>query len=85
MAAALQRRADRAALGMPEDEDQPAPQMTRRVLNAAELRIGDDYSENVKVIVKKNMPAAIMVGDQYIKEEWGDFTVDKSRNVILYR
>ena len=55
------------------------------VLYLEELRIGDDYSENVKVTVKKNLPAAIVVGDQYIKEEWGDFTVDKSRNVILYR
>jgi hypothetical protein len=26
-----------------------------------------------------------VVGDQYIREEWGDFTIDKSRNVILYR
>ena len=24
-------------------------------------------------------------GDQYIREEWGEFTIDKSRNVILYR
>ena len=55
------------------------------VLYLEELRIGDDYSENVKVTVKKGLPAAIVVGDQYIKEEWGEFTIDKSRNVILYR
>lgn len=55
------------------------------VLYLEELRIGDDYSENVKVTVKKNLPAAIVVGDQYIREEWGEFTIDKSRNVILYR
>ena len=55
------------------------------VLYLEELRIGDDYSENVKVTVKKNRPAAIVVGDQYIREEWGEFTIDKSRNVILYR
>ena len=55
------------------------------VLYLEELRIGDDYSENVKVTVKKGLPAAIVVGDQYIREEWGEFSIDKSRNVILYR
>lgn len=55
------------------------------VLYLEELRIGDEYSENVKVTVKKNLPAAFVVGDQYIREEWGEYNIDKSRNMLIYR
>ena len=55
------------------------------ILYLEELRIGDEYSENVKVTVKKNLPAAFVVGDQYIKEEWGDFNIDNNRNMLIYR
>jgi len=48
------------------------------------LRVGDDYSENVKVIVKKNLPAAIVVGDKFIENEWGSYTIDKSSNQLKF-
>lgn len=54
------------------------------VLYLEELRIGDDYSENVKVIVKKNLPAAIVVGDKFIEEEWGSFVIDKTQNLLKF-
>lgn len=54
------------------------------VLYLNEIRIGDDYSENVKVIVKKNLPAAFVVGDGFIKSEWGNYTIDKTKGLLIY-
>jgi peptidoglycan-associated lipoprotein len=55
------------------------------VLYLQELRVGDDYAENVKVTVKKNLPAAFVIGDGFIQNEWGNFTIDKSRSILIYR
>lgn len=55
------------------------------VLYLQELRVGDDYAENVKVTVKKNLPAAFVIGDGFIQSEWGNFTIDKSRSLLIYR
>lgn len=54
------------------------------VLYLEELRIGDDYSENVKVTVKKNLPAAFVVGDAFIENEWGSFTIDKEHSQLKF-
>ena len=55
------------------------------VLYLQEVRVGDDYAENVKVTVKKNLPAAFVIGDGFIQNEWGNFTIDKSRSLLIYR
>ncbi len=54
------------------------------VLYLEELRVGDDYSENVKVTVKKGLPAAFVIGDKYIETEWGGFTIDKAQNLLKF-
>ncbi len=54
------------------------------VLYLEELRVGDDYEENVKVVVRKGLPAAFVVGDGFIRNAWGDFTVDKAKSIIRF-
>ena len=54
------------------------------VLYLEELRVGDDYEENVKVIVKKGLAAPFVIGDGFIKDSWGDFTIDKEKNLLKY-
>jgi len=54
------------------------------VLYLRELAMGDDYAENVKVIVKKGLPAAFVVGTQFITEEWGNFTIDYEKREIVF-
>jgi hypothetical protein len=55
------------------------------VLYLTELRVGDDYSENVKVIVKKGLPAAFVIGDHYISDEWGEFTLNKDKKQLIFK
>lgn len=54
------------------------------VLYLEELRVGDDYSENVKVIVKKKLPAAFVIGSSYIESEWGAYTIDKEKSMLKF-
>jgi hypothetical protein len=54
------------------------------VLYLRELAMGDDYAENVKVIVKKGLPAAFVVGLDFISEEWGDYTIDNEKKEIVF-
>lgn len=54
------------------------------VLYLKEIRIGDDYAENVKVIVKKGLPSTFVIGETYIQDEWGTYTVDKTKNLIIF-
>ena len=54
------------------------------VLYLKEIRIGDDYAENVKVIVKKGLPSTFVIGETYIQDEWGTYTVDKTKNMIIF-
>jgi hypothetical protein len=54
------------------------------VLYLHELAMGDDYAENVKVIVKKGLPAAFVVGGDFITEEWGKYTIDKENGEIVF-
>lgn len=50
-----------------------------------EIRVGDDYEENVKVVVKKNLPTKFVIGDEYIRENWGDYTIDTAKNKLIYK
>lgn len=54
------------------------------VLYLSEIRMGDDYAENVKVIVKKNLPATLIIGDLFISSEWGNYIIDKPRKLLLF-
>jgi peptidoglycan-associated lipoprotein len=54
------------------------------VLYLRELAMGDDYAENVKVIVKKGLPAAFVVGTDFISEEWGNYTIDREKQEIVF-
>lgn len=54
------------------------------VLYIKEIRIGDDYAENVKVIVKKGLPSTFVIGETYIQDEWGTYTIDKTKNLIIF-
>ncbi|MCL1850563.1 MAG: OmpA family protein [Bacteroidetes bacterium] len=54
------------------------------VIYLREFAMGDDYSENVKVIVKKGLPAAFVVGTEFITEEWGKYTIDKQNKEIVF-
>lgn len=49
-----------------------------------DIRVGDDYEENVKVIVKKGLPTPFVIGDQYIINQWGNYKVDKDKGKIIY-
>jgi peptidoglycan-associated lipoprotein len=55
------------------------------VLYLTELRVGDDYSENVKVTVKKGLPAAFIIGERYITDEWGDFTISNDKKQLIFK
>lgn len=54
------------------------------ILYLRELVIGDDYTENVKVMVKKMLPAAMVIGSEFITEEWGKYTIDKQNKEIVF-
>ena len=54
------------------------------VIYLRELAMGDDYAENVKVIVKKNLPAAFVIGTEFITEEWGKYSIDKENGEIVF-
>lgn len=49
-----------------------------------DIRVGDDYEENVKVVVKKGLPTPFVIGDQYIINQWGSYKVDKEKNKIIF-
>lgn len=54
------------------------------VLYLSELRIGDDYAENVKVTIKKGLPVTFMIGENFIKEEWGNYRIDRNQNLLIF-
>ena len=54
------------------------------ILYLRELVIGDDYAENVKVIIKKGVPASLVVGLDFIKEELGNYTIDRQKKEIVF-
>jgi hypothetical protein len=54
------------------------------VLYLRELVAGDDYAENVKVIVKKGLPAPLLIGTDFILEEWGKYIINREGHEILF-
>ena len=54
------------------------------VLYLEELRVGDDYEENVKVTVKKGLAAPFVIGSGFIEDNWGSYTIDKERNLLKF-
>lgn len=54
------------------------------VLYLEELRVGDDYEENVKVVVKKGLASDFIIGDGFISNSWGKYTIDKEHSQIVY-
>ena len=54
------------------------------VLYLEELRVGDDYEENVKVTVKKGLAAPFVIGSGFIEENWGSYTIDKEKNLLKF-
>jgi len=54
------------------------------VLYLRELAMGEDYAENVKVIVKKGLPAAFVIGTDFISEEWGNYILDREKKEIVF-
>jgi peptidoglycan-associated lipoprotein len=54
------------------------------ILYLRELAMGDDYAENVKVIIKKGLPATFVVGTEFITEEWGKYTIDHDKKEIVF-
>jgi peptidoglycan-associated lipoprotein len=54
------------------------------VLYLRELAMGDDYAENVRVVVKKGLPATFVVGGDFIAEEWGRYTIDRENGEIVF-
>lgn len=54
------------------------------VLYLNELRIGDDYAENVRVVIKKGLPSSFVIGEEFIKEEWGNYRVDAEKKLIIF-
>ncbi|MDL2297181.1 OmpA family protein [Bacteroidales bacterium OttesenSCG-928-B11] len=54
------------------------------VIYITELRIGDEWAENVPVIVKKGLPATFVIGEDFIKEEIDNFRIDKDRKLLIY-
>lgn len=54
------------------------------VLYLEELRVGDDYEENVKVVVKKGLGSDFIIGDQFISNAWGKYSIDKEHSQIVY-
>ncbi|MCL2291353.1 MAG: OmpA family protein [Bacteroidetes bacterium] len=54
------------------------------VLYLRELAMGDDYAENVRVVIKKGLPAAFVVGTEFISEEWGKYEIDREKGEIVF-
>lgn len=54
------------------------------ILYLRELIMGDDYAENVKVTIKKGLPAALLIGAEFISEEWGKYTIDEQKKELIF-
>jgi len=49
-----------------------------------DLKLGEDYAENVRVIVKKGLSANFIIGGDYITDEFGSYKVDKDRQMLIF-
>jgi peptidoglycan-associated lipoprotein len=54
------------------------------ILYLRELAMGDDYAENVKVIIKKGLKTTFVVGPDFISEEWGKYRIDLEAKEVVF-
>jgi peptidoglycan-associated lipoprotein len=55
------------------------------VLYLSDFRIDDEFAENVPVIIKKNLKYNFVIGENYIKDEWGDYTIDTAKKQLIFK
>ena len=54
------------------------------VLTLHDFCMGDNLTQNVKVIVKKGQTVPFVIGEGFINEKFGRFTLDREKNVIIF-
>ncbi|MBQ7489026.1 MAG: OmpA family protein [Bacteroidales bacterium] len=54
------------------------------ILYLNDLKLGEDYAENVKVIVKKGINTNFVIGGDYITDEFGSYKIDKERQMLIF-
>lgn len=54
------------------------------ILYLNDLKLGEDYAENVKVIVKKGLSSSFVIGGDFITDEFGAYVVDKEKQMLIF-
>jgi outer membrane protein OmpA-like peptidoglycan-associated protein len=54
------------------------------VLYLNDLKIGDDVAENVRVVVKKGLTSSFVIGGTFISDEFGNYSIDSERKLIIF-
>ena len=54
------------------------------VLVLHDFNLGDNEAKNVKVIVRKGLTSPFFVGEDFLKKQFGNFTVDKVQKAIIF-
>ncbi len=54
------------------------------ILYLNDLKLGEDYAENVKVIVKKGLNSNFVIGGDFITDEFGSYILDKEKQMLIF-
>ena len=54
------------------------------VLILKNFNLGDNEAKDVKVIVRKGLTSPFIVGEDFLKNQFGNFTVDKAQKAIIF-
>ena len=54
------------------------------VLILHDFNLGDNEAQNVKVIVRKGLTSPFLVGEEFLRTQFGNFTVDKAKKAIIF-
>lgn len=54
------------------------------VLTVKDLQLGEDLIPSAKVIVRKGLSSTFMIGEDFIKKNFGNYSVDKANKVIIF-
>ena len=54
------------------------------VLILHDFNLGDNEAKDVKVIVRKGLTSPFLVGEDFLKARFGNFTVDKAQKAIIF-
>lgn len=54
------------------------------VLTIHDFKIGDNETQDVKVIVRKGLTSPFMLGEGFISKQFGSFNVDKAQKAIIF-